>query len=261
MADDPYATPRTYAEGASALVPDGRFVPEGRGVPPGRGWQWIADAWAFTGLQRGTFIGVLLLLLLIAVVLGLVPLLGAIASSLLTPVFVGGFLLGCDAVRRGERLEVGHLFAGFQTHASKLIGLGALSLAVIVAMTVVLVAIFGTTVGSMFLGEQPSPEQLEAGLAASMLAVLAMLALTIPWYMAVWFAVPLIVFERSDVVPALRTSFFACLKNIVPFLVYGIAIFVLGIAASIPFMLGWLLLGPVMMVSIYLSYRDVFYAA
>lgn len=254
MADDPYPTPGGPAEGA------GNFIFDGRGVPAGHGWRWIADAWAFTGPQRGMFIGVFVLFALIAVALGIVPLLGAIASALLMPVIAGGLWLGCDAVRRGERLEIGHLFAAFQSHANKLIGLGALSLAFVVAMSVVVIVIFGTTFGFMFSDGQPTPEQFADGFAASMLAVLVMLALSVPWYMAVWFAVPLIVFARSDIVPALRTSFFACLKNIVPFLVWSVAMVVLGILASIPFMLGWLLLGPVMMVSIYLSYRDVFHA-
>ena len=34
---------------------------------------------------------------------------------------------------------------------------------------------------------------------------------------------------------------------------------VLGILASIPLFLGWLLLGPVMMVSMYMAYRDIFH--
>jgi uncharacterized membrane protein len=63
-----------------------------------------------------------------------------------------------------------------------------------------------------------------------------------------------------DVAAALKASFFACLKNIVPFLVYGIVGFVLAIVASIPVMLGWLVLGPVFIASVYTAYRDIFYA-
>ena len=37
----------------------------------------------------------------------------------------------------------------------------------------------------------------------------------------------------------------------------SVAIFVLAIVASIPLFLGWFLLGPVLMVSLYLAYRDV----
>jgi uncharacterized membrane protein len=62
-----------------------------------------------------------------------------------------------------------------------------------------------------------------------------------------------------DVGKALTTSFSACLKNIVPFLVWGVMALLLGILATIPILLGWLLLGPVLMVSVYTAYRDIFY--
>jgi hypothetical protein len=260
MAENPYAAPKSHVEDAPTVLPDGDFIPEGRGVPAGHGWRWIADGWAFTGQQRGTFIGVFLLLVLVFIGLGLIPFLGSIAATLLTPVFMGGLWLGCDALRRGERLEVGHLFAGFQRHAGKLLGLGAASLIFLLVMMLVIVVIFGSTIGFMFLGgEQPGPEEINAMIASVMLALLVMVALSLPWYMAIWFAAPLIVLGGSDIVPALKTSFFACLKNILPFLVWSVAMFFLAILASIPLALGWLLLGPVMMASMYLSYRDIFH--
>jgi uncharacterized membrane protein len=49
------------------------------------------------------------------------------------------------------------------------------------------------------------------------------------------------------------------LKNILSFLVWGLAIFVLAIPASILLFLGWILLLPVLMVSLYMSYRDIFH--
>lgn len=260
MADNPYAAPKTRVEDVPAVLPDGDFLPEGRGVPAGNGWRWIADGWAFTGQQRGTFIGVFLLLLLLIIVTSLIPFLGSILGALLMPVFTGGLWLGCEALRRGERLEVAHLFAGFQSHAGKLFALGGLSLAALLAMMLVVMVIFGTTIGLMFIGgQQPGPEEINAMIASVLLAVLVMLALSIPWYMAMWFAAPLIVLGGSDVVPALKASFFACLKNILPFLVWSVAIAVLSILATIPLALGWLLLGPVMLASIYLSYRDIFH--
>jgi uncharacterized membrane protein len=79
--------------------------------------------------------------------------------------------------------------------------------------------------------------------------------------MALLFVPPLVVLNDAEVLPALRTSFIACLKNVVPFLVWGVAGLVLAILAAIPLLLGWLLLGPVLGVSLYLSYRDIFYEA
>jgi uncharacterized membrane protein len=59
-------------------------------------------------------------------------------------------------------------------------------------------------------------------------------------------------------VAAIKESFVGCLKNVVPFLIYGIVLLVLGIVAAIPLGLGWLVLGPVAIASIYVSYRDIY---
>jgi uncharacterized membrane protein len=260
MADNPYAAPKSHDEGARGTLPDGNFIPEGRSVPAGNGWSWIADAWAFTGEQRWTFVGIFVLIVVLQIVANFIPLIGPLAITLLSPVLVGGFLLGCDAVRRGERLEVGHLFAGFQRHTAKLVGLGALSLAFGIVAAIVMIAIVGASFLPMMMGgAEPAPEDAMAMIVPMLLAMCVILALSVPLTMAVLFATPLIVFKDSDVVPALKTSFGACLKNIVPFLLWSVAILVLAIVASIPFFLGWLLLGPVLMVSLYMAYRDVFH--
>ena len=94
-----------------------------------------------------------------------------------------------------------------------------------------------------------------------LLAMLVVLALAVPLYMALWFAPSLIVFNNMKPIDAMKTSFFACLKNLVPFLFYGVITLVLCFIAAIPFGLGFLVLGPVAIASIYASYRDVFAAA
>jgi len=108
-------------------------------------------------------------------------------------------------------------------------------------------------------GAEPSPDQLMGMGMTILLAVLVALAITVPVYMLMWFAAPLIVLGDLDVGQALKASFSGCLKNIVPFLVYGVMMLLLCIAASIPLFLGWLLLGPVITVSVYTSYRDIFH--
>ncbi len=159
MADNPYAAPQGHAEHGRESLPDGNFIPEGRGVPAGNGWTWIADAWAFTGEQRWTFVGIFLLIVVLQIVANFIPIIGALAMTLLSPVLVGGFLLGCEAVRRGERLEVGHLFAGFQRHTAKLVGLGALSLAFGIVAAIVMIAIVGASFLPM-MQQRPRPHAL-----------------------------------------------------------------------------------------------------
>jgi uncharacterized membrane protein len=85
-----------------------------------------------------------------------------------------------------------------------------------------------------------------------------MLVLGVLAAMALWFAPALVVFRGTAPVDALRVSFSASLKNIVPFVVYGVIYIVASILASIPFGLGWLVLAPLVTISVYSSYEDVF---
>jgi uncharacterized membrane protein len=76
--------------------------------------------------------------------------------------------------------------------------------------------------------------------------------------MAIWFAPALVVLRNVAPVEAMKASFAACLKNTVPLLVYSVLYLVAAIVASIPFGLGWIVLMPVLMLTLYVSYKDIF---
>jgi uncharacterized membrane protein len=61
-------------------------------------------------------------------------------------------------------------------------------------------------------------------------------------------------------VQALAQSFRACLRNIVPFLLYGVLLTIIFLIAAIPLGLGLLVAVPVLIASVYTAYRDIFYA-
>jgi uncharacterized membrane protein len=95
-------------------------------------------------------------------------------------------------------------------------------------------------------------------IASMLIAMLLVAALSVPLYMATWFAPVLIVLEDLSASAALKASFFACLSNWLPFLVYSIVLLVLGVVAAIPAGLGYLILVPVLIASVYTAYRDIF---
>ena len=76
--------------------------------------------------------------------------------------------------------------------------------------------------------------------------------------MAYWFAPALVMLRNDEPVAAMKASFVACLANVVPMLVYSLIGLVLAIVATIPFGLGWFVLGPVFAASVYASYKDIF---
>jgi uncharacterized membrane protein len=262
MATDPYAAPRARVADVPATTDEGSFVPEGQAVAAGNGWQWIADAWQIFKQQPGMWIAIVVIFIVIFMLISLIPIVGGLAAALLAPVFAGGIAIGCQAMREGGELEIGHLFAGFKQNTGKLVLIGVFNLAAFIVIGVLVAVIAGAGVAAAMMGGgQMGAGQAVASAGAIVLAVLVALALSVPVYMAIWFAAPLVALNDFDTIAAIKTSFFACLRNIVPFLLYGVVMFALAIVASIPVFLGWLVLAPVLAASVYTAYRDIFYAA
>ena len=64
-------------------------VSSGRSVGAGQGWTWIADGFGLFKKAPGIWIALVIVLFVILVVLAFIPVLGAVATFLLMPVFVG----------------------------------------------------------------------------------------------------------------------------------------------------------------------------
>jgi len=235
------------------------FIPEGHTVPAGHGWTWIAGGWELLKRRPGTWVAIAIIAIVIGIAFYFMRSFGTILSILLTPVFTAGFVIGAKALDEGRELKIAHLFAGFTNRFAALIAVGAIYLALLFAIVVVSALVTGVSVWVM-LGAGPDLASATLSeLTAYLLAWLIALALMVPVFMAVWFAPPLVAFDGLGALDALKASFRGCLKNIVPFLIYGLIVFGFAILASIPFLLGWLVLAPVIGASIYTSYRDIYF--
>jgi uncharacterized membrane protein len=232
----------------------------GRTVSPGRGIEWWSEAWALFVKAAGMWIVLAIILILIMAVLSVIPLLGQIAVAVLLPLFAGSWMLAARKVEQGGALELSDLFTAI--HGDKvtpLLILGALLLAFGVAMFLVAGLLgAGAIVGVASGGADRSVGAALAALSAGLLAFSVMLLIAVVATMALWFAPALVVFRGTAPMDALRISFSTSLKNIVPFLLWGLIYIVASIVASIPFGLGWILLVPLSMLTVYVSYRDVF---
>lgn len=232
---------------------------DARLVEAGRGWEWIVGGFNLFRKSPVLWIVLVVVLFLVAFVLGLVPFVGQLAFYLFSPVFIAGLMLGCRALEEGNELEIAHLFAGFQRHATSLITVGGVYLVGQIVVVGLMLAASGGAVNAVTRGADDGSM---AGMMGGMLVAFAFgLAISIPLMMAVWFAPALIIFDGLAPVPALKASFGACLKNVAAFLVYGLILFVLAIVATIPFGLGVFVLVPTILGSIYVSYRDIFVQA
>ncbi len=229
------------------------------------GTAWWSEGWRLFTASPGMWIAITVLYVIIMAMLSFIPVLGSLATTLLAPVFAGGVLSGCRAQDRGGELRIEHLFGGFSDRLGPLMIVGLLyligTLAIVVVVGTLLFAVVGVTgIGTLLTGDP-----LQAGVAAlaalgigALFAVLLGLLLGIPLMMAFWFAPALVALRNDEPLAAAKASFNACLRNMMPMLVYSLLGLVFAIVASIPLGLGWLVLAPVFAASIYASYKDIF---
>ena len=199
-----------------------------RAVAAGAGAGWWTRGWKMFRSSFGTWIGILLVYIIITWLLNMIPRIGAIAEWLLMPVFLGGIMLGCDALHAGRPLRITHLFDGFKgPHFVPLLLIGVFNLLLCVLTVVVAVIVLAAGLGMsglMNLADLPAdPWELlrTLGLTYLLLIVLALVAFTL-FATANWFAPTLIVLRGAKAFAAMSASVRASFRNWLPFLVYGV---------------------------------------
>ena len=246
-------------------------------LPARRGWRWLTDGFAiFRRNQLKLSLAVLGYWILMALI-NAVPLLGQPAATLLIPVFSVSLMNACRLLEQGTPLPPQLLFSGFQQNLRALLTLGAVYIAVSVAILAIVAAVDGGVLFRLVvLAESPPEAVLTSGsvIFAGQLA----LVLFAPLMMAFWYAPVLVAWHDLSVGKSLFFSFVACLRNWRAFLVYSASIAVVG--ALIPGLLVGvfsamfaggsellsvaltslivLVLLPTLYASFYVSYRDVF---
>jgi len=247
-----------------------------RSVAPNRGWAWIAAGFAL--FLKSPVQWLVLLLILFAAKKALagfpVHVLAAFFSvlgMLLMPVFMAGLMDGCRALEVGRPLQIGHLVQGFRRNPANLVTIGGIYLVGNLIILMIILAIGGEAITAMAttLAKNPTltPQlrgEMREATATIAKAVLVGATLSLPLLMAVCFAPLLAYFDDVKPLQALKLSLIACLKNMLPMLVYALALFA-GLVVLVPigirfreFDLGLWLMAPVLVPSIYASYRDIF---
>lgn len=229
-------------------------------LPTRQGWEWIKQGYALFMKAPLLWIVLLFICLIAAVAISSVPIVGQPLMSLLMPALLVGLMAGCRALSQGEELELAHLFRGFKQHTSQLVTLGGISLVGQYLILGLMMAVGGTALVSVLMGNQPEtdPNAMMHAVAGAGFAVLLGIVLFSLLMMAMQFAPMLVFFRNVPPLQAMKLSLRAFLYNALPMLLYGITFMMLAILASLPMMLGWLVLLPLVFTTLYASYSDIF---
>ena len=237
-----------------------------RNVDAGHGTQWWTDAWRLFARSPGTWIAIVVVWLLISVVLTQAGMFGNIASMVLTPILSGGVLIAAYDQDHGKPLRFEQLFAGFsKSRWQPLLMLGLVNLALTLVVAAIVAGVIAAVVGTAGLMHFLDTDMLDlasvdlSGIALVVLVLSPVLLIGFALIgMAFWFAPGLVAINGVAPTAALWLSFRANLTNIGAMLIYAIVLMVLAILATIPLGLGWFVLGPMMALSWYATWRDVF---
>ena len=210
-------------------------------MPASHGPQWLLRGWTMFRMAPGTWMTIAAAFMVLTLVVSASRLLN-IGVNLLIPVFIGGVCIGCRAIEDGQGIRFTHLLAGFTRKPRGLLLVGLLYMLAVMLLAVTV----GVVVALSRSGN-------------SLLPLLTAVLLFVPLAMAFWLAPPLVVFHDFSALAALRTSFVVAWRNFPPFLFYGALVLCAAVIASLPLLLGWLVLLPVLYASQYAFYCDVFF--
>lgn len=239
-------------------------VPQGRAAPAGDGFKWVGEGWSIYMASPLMWIIFIIIFVIANIAIAMVPFVGQLLLSLASPMVMAGVMVACRTAQNGEAIDLEQFTAGFSgKKTNPLLMLGAFYLGMTILLVIVAVilgiALVGTTV---LMNPDAAAENITTSMILSIsLLVLVMTALSIPLMMAYWFAVPLIQFHDVTATDALKISFKACMKNIVPFLAYGIAMLAVYVAAMVPLILSIFTLGPLIILGSLASFGILFLVA
>jgi uncharacterized membrane protein len=237
---------QSYAAGAG---------PEPVVVAPGAATRWLGLGFVEFRKGPGMWIAFTLVYVVVYFVISLIPVVGSLVVLLVAPLMMGGMAIACNASAAGQPVTFDHFFAGLKTNTTQLLMVGVAYLVGSLIIGVVAVVIVLLTMGSALLTGSGGEEGAAGSFGVAMVVVLALM---IPFYMALWFVVPLVAVRSVPTGAALRASFRGAQRNPGALATLTLLSFVLCFVGMIPLGLGMLVVFPLLVCAMYWSAREVF---
>ncbi len=227
-------------------------------LPPGRGAAWLAESFRMFRANPLAWIGLCAGWVSITFAFIIIPFLGGVLANFLQPAFFASFAIAAYKQAAGEPITMGELFSGFRRNLRALLSLGALLLVAEIAIFA-LMAFMGLPIAGAAEKDVSLAEYVEM-LQGKEWILAAGFVLTAVVKGALWFAPPLIAFHGLTTMHAVRWSVFAALSNFGAMAVYGATLMALFFVGIIPWAIGLVVVIPMMAISTYAGYREVFEA-
>lgn len=233
---------------------------EPKKISVGDAMSWFGQGKDLLSGNWGLVLGCLIVIMLLNMAVQFVPFIGWLAGMFLMTLLYAGLVKIFHRLDQEGEAEFADLFAGFSENTGSLVILALIQMAlyfvVIVAFGAMMFFIAGLDAGAISAMESGTmPAFAGAGMAV---AVVAMFLVFVALGMLFYFSIPLVFLGNMGPGDALAASIKACLKNLLPLILYGIVAMLLVMVASIPLLLGLLFAMPLLAGAYYASFKQVF---
>ena len=236
-----------------------------RRMNAGRSWVWVKQGWQLIMHNPPQAIGLALAGALTMFLAFAIPLFGPLVALLLMPLLMAGYMRVCRALEENEEVDLKQLLAGLRAHAAPLVSLGGFMMLGLLVSSMVVISVGGEALAALLekFGAANDPQMLANAMltAGSGVSLGLLLGLTMMFalMLALQYAPMLVYFSDLTPLAALRASFVGSLRNIVPYTLYSLIMQALALLLGIiPFGLGLIVLLPLGLTSLYVSYRNIF---
>lgn len=251
-------SPTGPAYGSSSYK-DEQLLSRHNSVSAGSVFNWLGQSWDLYKKNFLIWIAYIIIAFIGMIILAIIPLIGSLAISLLTPVLLAGASYASHQSYKGNKVKFGDFFHGFKSRLGSLVGLAGIQIVSFIAMIVILlVAALLTGVIDLSNIENDPIAFLSQLLGVGLLLGLIFFVFIILYTMAFLYSPTLILLNNVNVIDSIKMSFKACLSNILPLILFVITTFILSALSTLTLGLGLFILIPMYYIAFYLSYRQIF---
>jgi uncharacterized membrane protein len=230
-----------------------------------RGWTWVKHGYQL--IMRNPLISITFALICALALFAALkmPVLGPLLAVMLIPMIMAGYMRVCRALEEEEKIELTHLFEGFKKQTARLAVLGGFLMMGMFISSMVMVLVGGEPLRTLLenVNAANDPQMLfdamsnaGSGVAFSLMVGFAMICVLM---LAFQYAPMLVFFNNVLPLDALRASLTGSLRNLVPYVVYNLILQVIAsVLGLLPYNIGLIVLLPLGLTSLYVSYRNIF---
>jgi hypothetical protein len=282
MNHDIQADPASHVSPEENILPesgDGKslFIPGGRQVSTGSCLSWFLNAWELFKQKLWVWIVIEIVFtsvwlplfciaLYVAFIAGLfagdggqdgvaqlfgIAGIGVLILLFILFLFMAGIVYFCDSLRCHVAFSFNSLFAAFRRKIGSILSVFFLDVLLFICGLT-----FLTTTGLFLLHNSVDYPDSRAELFIIVLTLFIALSV---FAMAIWFTPALLMLHDIRPFTAIRMSYSACAKNILPIIVFFIMVCALVFICGLTFGLLYIIMIPLFLICSYTSYRNIFF--